>query len=85
MNKPHSPNEPDPPRMSNELFAKMPPELKLHVMRCLVEDTFGEAQAERMWRQLAPVIADAVGHGDPALIGEGEDFWGGVWKIYDAD
>lgn len=79
------PDPSDPPRMSNALFARMPPELKLDMMRGLVAQTFGEAQTERMWRQLGPVIADAVGHGDPALVGEGEDFWGGVWQIYDAE
>lgn len=56
------------------------------LLRELTEELFGPHQANDVYRRFAPLARDILRHGsprhdEPVL----PDFWGGVWRIYDAD
>lgn len=73
--------------MSEELFDELPGRLKLAYVLGLASQMLGRDRVERAYRANRPLVDDLIGHG-PAhgpRPGPEENFWGGVWRVWDAE
>lgn len=76
--------------MTNSEFGDLPKDLQVAYLLGLAVQMFGESQVRQMYDAFKPLIDDVVGQGRrPRTAGEAEDpadnYWGGVWQIYDTD
>lgn len=69
--------------MDNATFATLTSRARLAYVLGLASRLFGREQVLRYYRQIAPLAADRVGHGDVA--DPSQNYWGGVWQVYRAD
>lgn len=69
--------------MDDALFAKLPLRTQVAYAVGLASRVMGRDKVVNYVRQLAPIIADRVGHGDVA--DPATNYWGGTWQVYRAE
>ena len=69
--------------MDNALFNQLPERTQLAYLLGIASQFLGQDQVTRYYRQIAPLVADQMGHGD--VPNPKENYWDGVWQVYQAD
>ena len=75
--------------MKNAQFDKLSPKLKLAYLLGTASRMFGRKKTAQIYRSTKPIVDDMFGHGKRRAPGEADDpsenYWHGVWRIYDAE
>lgn len=77
--------------MDNETFDALPDREQLAVVLELAGSMMGRETVKQNLAQMLPLLRDLVGHGapEPKIAGDAPDpkdnFWGGVWQVYDLE
>lgn len=78
--------------MDNKMFDKLPPKVQLAYMLGTASRMFGRPMVQKLYDNMRPLVDNAFGHGkplDPRVPGETDDprdnYWQGVWRIYQAE
>ncbi len=73
--------------LSEEDFEDLPDKLKLAYLLGVAAELLGPDLAKRVYQANRPLVDDLVGHGpvwgerpDPS-----ENYWGGVWRVWEAE
>jgi hypothetical protein len=75
--------------MNNKQFDQLPPELQLAFTLGMASKIFGRQLVQQIYQNMKPLFADMFGHGHAIkrAVGDADDpkdnYWGGVWQIYD--
>jgi hypothetical protein len=67
-----------------DLFDVMNDEERTSMMRELVTGILGPKQGDALWKQMAPALTEKRRQPGDALD-PAENFWGGVWRIHQAE
>jgi hypothetical protein len=69
--------------MDSETFDQLPKHEQLGIALNLAASVFGKERVKRHYQHIAPLVEDRVGHGEVAA--PAQNYWGGVWQVYNAD
>jgi len=69
--------------MDSETFDALPKREQLAFALHLGAQFFGKERVMRHYRHIAPLVEDRVGHRDVA--DPAQNYWKGVWQVYNAD